>query len=227
MQQHRPGPNAYAGVTTEQDRQNHRVYRKRVRGVRVRWLISGLLLGVLGGIVLTIAVSALVVTKRPLPVKDDPGEPDVSVTISERYLNKAAAEGVATFNTGTEFLTLTSLRLDLQPGHRMDLQPTFHSDLGFFVFDTSAIVSNQLAVEDGKLVIRMVGDPQLGDLNVPLDALPLDLKGTLSSAVDRINNELLISEINEALISGFGGSDFTMYGLSTEGDRLTVRLREK
>ncbi|HET6262799.1 MAG TPA: hypothetical protein VFG99_11270, partial [Chloroflexia bacterium] len=151
MQQHRPGPNAYAGVTTEQDRHTQRVYRKRVRGVRVRWLISGLLLGLLGGIVLTIAVSALVVTKRPLPIKEDLSEPDVSVTVSESYLNRATAERVATFSTGMEYLTLTSLRLDLQPGHRMDLQPTFHSDLGFFVFDTSAIVSNQLAVENGKL----------------------------------------------------------------------------
>jgi hypothetical protein len=193
----------------------------------MRWLISGLLLGLLGGVLLTVVVSALVVTKRPLPIKDEPGEPDVSVTVSESYLNRATAERVATFSTGTEYLTLTSLRLDLQPGHRMDLQPTFHSDLGFFVFDTSAIVSNQLAVENGKLVIRMVGDPQLGDLNVSLDALPLDLKGTLASAVDRINNELLISEINESLISGFGGTDFTIYGLSTEGDRLTIRLREK
>lgn len=227
MQQHRPGPNAYAGVTTEQDRHTQRVYRKRVRGVRVRWLISGLLLGLLGGVVLTIVVSALVVTKRPLPIKEDLSEPDVSVTVSESYLNRATAERVATFSTGMEYLTLTSLRLDLQPGHRMDLQPTFHSDLGFFVFDTSAIVSNQLAVENGKLVIRMVGDPQLGDLNVSLDALPLDLKGTLASAVDRINNDLLISEINESLISGFGGTDFTIYGLSTEGDRLTIRLRER
>jgi hypothetical protein len=172
-------------------------------------------------------VSALVVRKLPLPVKEEPGEPDVTVTVSESYLNRAAAEGVATFSTGGDALTLTGLRLDLQPGHRMDIQPAFHADFGFFAFDTSAIVSNQLAVEDGRLVIRMVGDPQLGNMDVPLDALPLDLNGTIASTVDRINNELLISEINESLISGFSGSNFTIYGLSTEGDKLTIRLREK
>jgi hypothetical protein len=227
MQQHRPGPNAYAGVTNEQDRHAQRVYRRRVRGVRVRWLIGGLLLGLLGGVLLTIVVSAVVVRSLPLPVKEDPSEPDVSVTVSESYLNRAAAERVATFSTGGDILVLTGLRLDLKPGHRMDIQPTFHADLGFFAFDTSAIVSNQLAVEDGKLVIKMVGDPQLGDMDIPLDALPLDLNSTVASTVDRINNELLISEINESLISGFGGSDFTVYGLSTEGDRLTIRLRER
>ncbi|HEY0071483.1 MAG TPA: hypothetical protein VGE04_16075, partial [Chloroflexia bacterium] len=121
----------------------------------------------------------------------------------------------------------TSLRLDLQPGQRMDIQPNFYVNLGFFDFDSTAIVRNELAVEDGKLVIRMVGDPQLGNLNVSLDALPLDLKGTVASAVDRINNELLISEINQSLISGFGGTNFDVYSLSTEDDKLTIRLRQK
>lgn len=227
MQQHRPGPSPYQGVVNQQDRHSNRVYRGQVRGVRVRWFTSGLLLGIMGGIALTIVVSALVVTQLPLPVKEIPGEPDVAVAISESYLNRAAAESIANFSTGSEILTLTALRLDLQPGHRMDIQPAFYVNVGFFDFDTTAIVRNELAVENGKLVVRMVGDPQLGNLNMSLDALPLDLKGTVASAVDRINNELLISEINESLISGFGGSDFTIYGLSTENDRLTVRLREK
>lgn len=227
MQQHRPAPDPYQGVVNRQDRHANRVYRRQVRGVRVRWFTSGLLLGVMGGILLTIVVSAIVVTQIPLPVKETPGEPDVAVVISESYLNRAAAEQIANFSTGTELLTLTGLRLDLQPGHRMDIQPGFHVNALFFDFETTAVVRNQLAVEDGKLVVRMVGDPQLGNLNVSLDALPFDLKGTVASAVDRINNELLISEINSSLISGFGGSDFTIYGLSTENDRLTVRLREK
>jgi hypothetical protein len=227
MQQHRPGANPYVGVTTEQDRHTHRVYRKQVRGVRTRWFISGLLLGVLGGILLTIVVSAVVVTQIPLAINDDPGEPDVAVVVGENYLNRAAAERVANFNTGTEALTLTSLRLDLQPGHRMDIQPNFYVNLGFFDFDSTAIVRNELAVENGKLVIRMVGDPQLGNLNVSLDALPLDLKGTVASAVDRINNELLISEINQSLVSGFGGTNFDVYSLSTEDDKLTIRLRQR
>jgi hypothetical protein len=201
------------------------VFRRQVRGVRVRWFTSGLVLGIMSGVLLTIILS--VITQLPLAVKEELGEPDVTVSISESYLNKAAAARMASFSTGLDALTLTALRLDLQPGHRMDIQPVFHADLGFFNFDTSAIVSNELAVENGKLVVRMVGEPQLGNMDVPLDALPLDLKGTIASAVDRINNELLISEINASLISSFGGSDFTIYGLSTENDRLTVRLREK
>ncbi|MDQ3928691.1 MAG: hypothetical protein M3328_06035, partial [Chloroflexota bacterium] len=171
MQQHRPGANPYAGVTTEQDRHSHRVYRRRVRGVRLRWFTSGLLLGVLSGVLLTIIVSAVVVRQLPVPVKDTPGEPDVAVIISESYLNRATAERVQTFNTGTEILTLTDLRLDLKPGHRMDIQPGFSVNAGFFSFETTAVVKNELSVEDGKLVVRLVGDPQLGNMDVPLDML--------------------------------------------------------
>ncbi|MDQ3704654.1 MAG: hypothetical protein M3437_05410 [Chloroflexota bacterium] len=227
MQQHRPGANPYAGVTTEQDRRARQANRRQVRGVRVRWFTTGVLLGVMAGVLLTIVVSTVVVRQAPLPVSESPGQPDVTISISESYLNRAAAERVASFSTGMDTLTLTELRLDLQPGHRMSIQPGFNVDLGFFAFDTTAIVGNQLAVENGKLVIRMVGDPQLGNMDVPLDALPMDLEGTVASAVDRINNDLLISEINQSLISGFGGSDFTIYGLSTESNQLTVRLRER
>lgn len=227
MQQHRPGPNPYTGVIDERDRHSDRIYRRRLRGTRVRWFTSGLLLGVMAGIMLTIIVSAVVVTQIPLAVNDDPGEPDVTVTIGESYLNRVATERVQRFDTGVEALKLTGLLLDLQPGHRMDIQPTFYVNFGFFEFDTTAIVRNQLVVEDGKLVIRMVGDPQLGNMDVPLEMLPMDLKGTVASAVDRINNEVLISEINQSLISGFGGTNFTVYGLSTENNRLAIRLRQK
>ncbi|HEX8600506.1 MAG TPA: hypothetical protein VF952_18555 [Chloroflexia bacterium] len=227
MQQHRPGANPYAGVTTEQDRRARQANRRQVRGVRVRWFTSGVMLGLMSGVLLAIVVSTVVVRQAPLPVSESPGQPDVAVSISESYLNRVAAERVARFSTGIDTLTLTALRLDLQPGHRMDIQPAFNVDLGFFAFDTTAIVGNQLAVENGKLVIRMVGDPQLGNMDMPLDALPMDLEGTVASAVDRINNDLLISEINQSLIAGFGGSGFTIYGLSTENNQLTVRLREK
>src|SRR5439155_7548247 len=49
----------------EDDRHHplHRVYRKRIRGIRMRWFGSGLGLGVLVGILLTLIASALVVTQ--------------------------------------------------------------------------------------------------------------------------------------------------------------------
>lgn len=176
---------------------------------------------------LTIIVSAVVITQIPLVVRNEPGDPDVSVVVSESYLNRAAAARVAQFSTGTDALTLTGLRLDLQPGNQMDLQPSFTADAIFFTVESTAIVKNQLTVVDGKLVIKMVGDPQLGNMDVPLDALPFDLKGSLTSEVDRINNDLLIAEINESLISGFQGTNFTVYDVDTENDRLTVRLKER
>ena len=54
--------------------------------------------------------------------------------------------------------------------------PTFRVDAGLFQFDVNARVNNRLSVQDGQLVLTMVGDPQLGNLNVSLDVLPFDYR---------------------------------------------------
>jgi hypothetical protein len=79
-------------------------------------------------------------------------------------------------------------------------------------------------VQDGKLVIGMTGEPQLGNLNLPLNLLPFNLNGRVKQAIDKVNNELLISEINKSLESGFGGSQFSVQGVTTDYDGMTIRL---
>jgi hypothetical protein len=109
----------------------------------------------------------------------------------------------------------------------MDLRPTFSVDLMLTTLDISPAIQNQLSVKNGELVINMVGDPQLGDLNIPLELLPFDLDAQMRESVDRINNELLIAEINQSLESGFGGSDFAVEGVSTGTNNLTIRLQQR
>jgi hypothetical protein len=204
----------------------HHVYRKRIRGIRMRWFGSGLVLGMIAGILLTLIVSAVVVTQIPEVVQTFSGEPDVAVVIGEGYLNREAAARLATTEQqASSNLALTAVTIDIQPGNRMDLKPTFKIDLFLTTVDISPAVRNQLSVENGELVLNMVGDPQLGDLNLPLGALPFDLDSEIRSAVNRINNDLLMAQINTSLHSGFGSEDFIVEGVTTNASGMTVRLQ--
>jgi hypothetical protein len=195
----------------------------------MRWFGSGCAMGVLVGIVVTLVVSAVVVTQVPDVVQSFTGEPDVAVVIGESYLNREAANRInGSYPTGVPNLTLTSLDINLTPGNRMDMQPVFNADLGFLGnLPVNATVKNQLTIQDGKLVIAMVGDPQLGSLNLPLELLPFDLKGQVKEALDKVNNDVLISEINQSLESGFGGSAFVVEGVTTNDSGVTIRLQQK
>src|SRR5438105_14250723 len=54
----------------------HHIYRRRIRGVRVRWLGGGFVFGVVLGVLFTLVASALVVTQFPAVVQSFTGEPD-------------------------------------------------------------------------------------------------------------------------------------------------------
>lgn len=206
----------------------HHVYRKRIRGIRTRWLGGGFALGVLAGIAFTLVVSAVVVTQIPAVLQSFSDEPDVTVTIGEKFLNREATDRLAKGPPiGVANITLKAVNINLQSDNRMDLQPTFSADVGFTKLQVSPAVKNQLTVQDGKLAINMVGDPQLGDLNVPLGLLPFDLNGRLREAVNKVNNDLLISEINKSLESSFGGGEFEVEGVTTSEVALTVRMKRK
>ncbi len=212
----------------DRDHPLHRVYRKRMRGVRVRWLTSGWVLGLVSGIALTLIVSAVVVTQVPEVAQSIAGDPDVVVVIGEGYLNRVAAERMnGSYATGVEGLTLTALHMDLKPDNRMDLQTGFNINAFFTSLNTTAGVKNRIAVENGQLAVHMIGDPQLGNLNVSLDALPFNLKDRIAGAVDKVNNDLIISEINKSLQSSFGGSDFAIVGISTDENGLNIRLKQR
>jgi hypothetical protein len=199
-----------------------------MRGVRVRWFGGGFTMGVLVGVALTLLVSAIVVTTVPSVLQSFTGEPDVAVVIGESYLNREAGNRInGGYPTGVQALTLTALNIDLAPSNRMDLQSTFKVSAGFFNFDVNANVKNQLNVRDGRLALNMVGDPQLGNLNVPLELLPFNLKDKIAAAIDKVNNDLIISEINNSLVAGFGGADFTVQGVTTDDSGMTIRLQHR
>ncbi len=201
--------------------------RRSGTGLCSLWFSVGCIFGLIGGILLVIAVATFGATRIPAFIDNPkPGDADVIVSVDESYLNKAIAQRVnGSYPTGVDGLNLTDLQIDLSPDNRMDLLATFHADVAFFSFDIPARIDNRVSIgENRALSLGMIGDPQIGDLNVSLDLLPFDLKGTIREAVNNVNNNLLIAEINSAATNGTG---FTMDSVTTTDDLLTVKLSER
>lgn len=221
------GPGGYIAAD-DRDHPLHKVYRRRIRGIRARWLGSGVLLGALGGILVTLLASALVVKTFPSVLQTITGQPDVQVILSEDYLNKASASRLKSgYSAGGQYLQVTGLAIDVQPGDRMALRATFSANVVLTTLNFNAGVDNDLTVQDGKLVFNMSGDPQLGNLNVPLDMLPFNLKDSVRQSIDKIDNDLLASEINRAVGSSVSSGEFAIDSISTTDATLNINLRQR
>ena len=206
----------------------HRVYARKLRWVRLRWLFGGLLLGGLLAFALIILLSALVYTRIPRASQGLFGGSDMVLTITEGYLNREATARLAGgYDTGVPGLTLRSAQIDLGPENRMDLRAEFHLDAPVIQLDLSVGVKNQVASREGRLVVSMVGDPQIGNLNLPLDLLPGNFKDVLKGAVDRVNNTVLATELNQPLETATGGEGLSVDGVTTTETGMTVYLRQR
>jgi hypothetical protein len=173
-------------------------------------------------------LSALVYTRIPKVSQFLSGTPDLVLTLSEDYLNREAEARIAAgYDTGVSGLTLRGAQVDLGPENRMDMQAEFHLDALFVQVDLSAGVKNQVTVQDGKIVVNMVGDPQVGNLNVPLDLLPGNLKEDLKGAVDRVNNAIIASELSQPLEAATAGTSLTLDGVKTNDAEMVLSLRQR
>lgn len=199
-----------------------------MRGSRVVWFILGMMFGGLLVFGLILLLSALVYTRIPKVAHNFTGNPDVTINITEDYLTSQAQARLGdSFRTVNPNLTLLNVKLAVSPENRLDYQADFHINIPFFAADVTAAVKNQINVADGKLVMNMVGDPQLGNLNLPLDALPFNLKGEIARAVDSVNNGLVVAEMNKFLDNSLTGTDFFLDGVTTDDQSITLRLRQR
>jgi hypothetical protein len=62
---------------------------------------------------------------------------------------------------------------------------------------------------------------------VPINLLPFDLEGEITRVVNRVNNDTIVTEINQSLQSGFGGTDFAVEGVTTDDSGMTIRLQQR
>jgi hypothetical protein len=184
-------------------------------GFVIGWFTGVLTLLILAGMSVHLASQAGPVT----------GDTDIRLQISGRYLNDAVQRRLA-LDPPVVVANIKTVKLDLAlaPGASMVLTPTFDV-AGFFQVSPSA--TNQLTVRDGKLAMEMIGQPRLGDLQVPLDLLPFDLTKEVHQAVDQITNSVLLAELNDNLKAGFGSDAFNITEVQTTSDYLMVKLQRK
>jgi hypothetical protein len=156
------------------------------------------------------------------------GQPAVTVMVEEDYLNSEASKQInGQFATGVDGLTLTGLQIDVSPDNRLDMRAQFKVNVGFINFSTSAGIANHISAQDGKIAINMQGRPQLGDLTVPIDMLPFNLSDKVTSAIDRVNNDVIAAQLNSTLDANLQGSSLYLDAITTDGGSLTLHLKQK
>ncbi len=193
--------------------------RRQVAALLIVWL-----LGLLGGAT-GLFFLLLIAPHHPLlPQVPAFSDPDITISISESYLNSQAQQALKTTNPIVlPYVTVTGVEIDLQPGNRMRLQPMFHAA----VVDVAATVENNVRLDNGQLALQMNGDPKIQDIPIPLDWLPFNLPQQVRQAVDRINNELLSSEMNRQISAGFGSAEFRITSITTDDTTITFKLKRK
>ncbi len=192
------------------------------RSRRPLLLVAGFVIGWVTGVATLLALAALSVHEA---AKDrfSTETADVRLSISKTYLNDAIQRRLRTNpQVVVQNVKTTALQMDLLPQAAMVLTPTFDV-AGFFTISPS--VNNQLSVQDGKLAMRMLGEPRLGDTQVPLGLLPFDLAGEVHQSVDDITNNVLLAELNTQLRAGFEGDSFRVTEVRTDGNYLAIQLR--
>jgi hypothetical protein len=191
---------------------------------RSPWFIIGWLLGLIGGAAGLFGLLLIAPHHSLLPQVPPLTEPDITITISESYLNSQARQALKTTHPIVlPYVTVTDLELDLQPGNRMRLQPTFHAA----VVDVAATVENNVRLDNSQLALQMNGDPKIQDIPIPLDWLPFNLPQEIRQGVDSINNDLLSGEINRQFSAGFGCDQFRITAITTDDNAITFKLKRK
>ena len=192
----------------------------RVR--RPLFLMAGFVIGWVTGVATLMGLAALSVRElghNPFSTT----VPDVRLSVSKAYVNDAVQRRLrANPQVVVQNVKTTGLQMDLLPQAQVVLTPTFDV-AGFFTISPS--VSNQLQVQNGKLAMHMLGEPRLGDLQVPIGLLPFDLSGEVRQSVDQITNDVLLAELNDSLHAGFGDDRFKVVNVLTDNDYLTITLR--
>jgi hypothetical protein len=198
--------------------------------VRLRWLSNGCscLVGVFAGIAFILLVSNMGVKVIESLAQLPSGQPAVTVMVEEDYLNSEASKQInGSFGTGVDGLTLTGLQIDVSPDNQLDLRAQFKVNVGFINFNTSAGITNRISAQDGKIVINTQGRPQLGDLTVPIDMLPFNLSDKVTSAIDRVNNDVIAAQLNSTLDANLQGTNLYLDAITTDGGSLTLHLKQK
>lgn len=170
--------------------------------------LSGLILGVIGGVMLLVAVSLLAALfgASPSPGPTPPGKPDLRITLEENFINRFAAQPTA-----------ETVKLDVLPGNQVKLT----------VDTTVEALGLQVPVQiAGLFQVQYIGQTlqvTLLDTQVVGVSIPLDLTGYFAQNTAVINQELnlMVSEISKTF-----NAPVVITNLSTTDNQILLNIRE-
>ena len=191
---------------------------------RSPWFIIGWLLGLIGGAAGLFGLLLIAPHHTLLPQVPPLTEPDITISISESYLNSQAQQELKTTHPIVlPYVTVTNLELDLQPNNRMRLQPTFHAT----IVDVAATVENNVRLDNGQLALQMNGDPTIRISRSRSTGCRSTCRNRIRQGVDSINNDLLSGELNRQISAGFGSTEFRITAITTDENSITFKLKRK
>ena len=170
--------------------------------------LSGLILGLVGGVMLLVAASLLMALfgASPQPGPTPPGKPDLRVTLEENFINRFAAQPTA-----------ETVNLDVLPGNQVKLT----------VGTTVEVFGVQVPVQiTGLFQIQFVGQTlqvALLDTQVVGVSIPLDLTGYFAQNTATINQELnlMVSELSKTF-----NAPVVITNLGTTESQILLDIRE-
>ena len=171
--------------------------------------LSGLILGVVGGVVLLVTVSLFVALfgASPLPSSPTPpGKPDLRVTLEENFINRFAAQPTA-----------ETVNLDVLPGNQVRLT----------VDTTVEALGLQVPVQiSGLFQVQYIGQTlqvALLDTQVVGVSIPLDLSDYFAQNTAAINQELnlMVSELSKTF-----NAPVVITNLNTTDTQILLDIRE-
>jgi len=177
------------------------------------FLLLGSLIGIVGITLLAFFWLSSPVSNQPLPRRDFTGTADVAATASEPYLNSAITRYLkANPISLSGIVNIKDITLQIQPEQQIAVALRVGNDLG----DFNLTVTEAVAVQNGKIVLKPVGQPQVGKGNLPIPA---------DQVVALANTLLIEPEINRNLAQiQVATYKFRLVDLTTAAGLITVKF---
>ncbi len=165
----------------------------RDRPARIPWLWScgslflGFILGMIGLFLGALFYFGTPVSNNLIPGPPYAGVADLSATLSENYLNSTIEKIVKSSTINLEGLaTVKESLIRIRPNQLIDLS----LKLGNSMIDFDVTATEKIGLVNGKIVLQPVGQPKVGQGNLPFGG---------DKVVELANTTLIQPEINKAL----------------------------
>ncbi len=179
---------------------------------RLFWMFLGLILGIALLVGVFVLIPSLKGNETTLSRPPSPVEPDVTLTISETYLNRKVAEVVHQSAPSA----ITNVVVDLQPGEKVLVSLSTRVKIMGVALNPTVVLDIRVAVVDGTLQYRLE-DIKVGKVPISRALLP----GPIKSAVVATEKELARSTQEQ-----FDKARFRPIEITTTGQALILKLRE-